>query len=151
MCWSCYSLGAAAITFGLPMLLYLFALTCNDVAGCPVPSLLHIRSLTWERLKAETEFETGMRAFFSWKVTGIAVAYYVWSLLLWRVLPAREVHGTKLVHHSRPLTYRFNGKHAQHYTIFFFILGLTKNSYDRVFGQSGHSSYLCCWDISHGR
>jgi delta14-sterol reductase len=107
-----YSLGAAAITFGLPLLLYIFAFACNDVAGCPIPSLLQPHSLSWEKVKGETGLLNATVAdFFSWEVTLVTLAYYSWDLLLWRILPAKQVYGTKLVHHGRPLSYRFNGNY----------------------------------------
>jgi delta14-sterol reductase len=107
-----YSLGAAAITFGLPLLLYIFAFACNDLAGCPIPPLLHPRSLSLEKVKADTGLlNARMANFFSWEVTLVTVAYYIWGLLLWRILPAKQVYGTKLVHHGRPLSYRFNGNY----------------------------------------
>ncbi|RAH62170.1 C-14 sterol reductase [Aspergillus piperis CBS 112811] len=102
-------LGATAITIGLPLLLTFFAFGCNDVSGCPVPSLLSPRTFTWEKWAAETGWpEGGIRALFDWKVTVAVLAYYVFVLLLWRLLPAQKVHGTKLVHHGRPLEYRMN-------------------------------------------
>ncbi|RAL02516.1 ERG4/ERG24 ergosterol biosynthesis protein [Aspergillus ibericus CBS 121593] len=102
-------LGAAAITFGLPVLLYFFAFSCNDISGCPVPSLLSPRTITWDTWAAETGWpDGGIWDLFDWKVIGIVLAYYIFSLLLWRVLPAQQVHGTKLVHHGRPLQYRMN-------------------------------------------
>ncbi|GAA83605.1 hypothetical protein ASPFODRAFT_55985 [Aspergillus luchuensis CBS 106.47] len=102
-------LGATAITIGLPLLLTFFAFGCNDVSGCPVPSLLSPRTFTWEKWAAETGWpEGGIWALFDWKVTVAVLAYYVFVLLLWRLLPAQKVHGTKLVHHGRPLEYRMN-------------------------------------------
>lgn len=102
--------GAAAITFGLPILLYIFAFGCNDVAGCPVPSILDPRSLSWEKLASETGWPEGdICDLFSWKATSVMVGYYSLSLILDRILPAEEVYGTKLVHHGRPLKYRLNG------------------------------------------
>ncbi|PYH99086.1 ERG4/ERG24 ergosterol biosynthesis protein [Aspergillus ellipticus CBS 707.79] len=102
-------LGAAAITFGLPVLLYFFAFNCNDVAGCPVPGLLSPKALTWENWTTQAGWpEGGIWDLFSWKVSSMVLAYYVLSLALWRILPAQEVHGTKLVHHGRPLKYRQN-------------------------------------------
>ncbi|KAI1491029.1 putative C-14 sterol reductase [Biscogniauxia mediterranea] len=101
--------GATAIVVGLPILLYFFAFACNDVSGCPVPSLLEPSSLTWEKLKLETGWpEGGLRDLGSWKVTGVVLLYYLVSLVLWRILPAHEVYGTKLPQHGRPLKYRFN-------------------------------------------
>ncbi|PYI26035.1 ERG4/ERG24 ergosterol biosynthesis protein [Aspergillus indologenus CBS 114.80] len=111
-------LGAAAITFGLPVLLYAFAFACNDVAGCPVPTLLQPRDFTWEKLKADNNLQSiSLSDFLSWKVTLVTVAYYVFGLFLWKILPAKEVHGTKLVHHDRPLQYRFNAFSASVVTL----------------------------------
>ncbi|PLB51187.1 putative C-14 sterol reductase [Aspergillus steynii IBT 23096] len=102
-------LGASAITFGLPVLLYIFAFACNDVSGCPAPSLLSPRTLSWEKLSAEIGWPPGgLRDLGSWEATGVVLAYYLFSLILWRVLPVHITHGTKLVHHGRPLEYRFN-------------------------------------------
>lgn len=102
-------MGAAAITVGLPILLYVFAFTCNDVTGCPVPSLLSPRTLSWGRLKSEIGWPLGgIWGLYSWEVTGVVLAYYLLSMFLWKILPAQEVRGTKLVQHDRPLTYRFN-------------------------------------------
>ncbi|KAI9044649.1 putative C-14 sterol reductase [Aspergillus affinis] len=102
-------LGASAITFGLPILLYFFAFACNDVSGCPAPSLLNPQTLSWEKVRAEIGWPAGgLRHLGSWQATGVVVVYYCFSLLLWRVLPAQITHGTKLAHHGRPLEYRFN-------------------------------------------
>ncbi|RAL16217.1 ERG4/ERG24 ergosterol biosynthesis protein [Aspergillus homomorphus CBS 101889] len=111
-------LGAAAITFGLPVLLYAFAFACNDVSGCPVPTLLQPRDLTWEKLKADAGLlNVSLSSFLSWKVTSVTVAYYVFGLFIWKILPAKEVHGTKLVHHDRSLLYRFNAFSASMVTL----------------------------------
>ncbi|GME42896.1 uncharacterized protein G4B84_004820 [Neofusicoccum parvum] len=99
--------GAAAITFGLPVLLYFFYFACNDVSGCPVPSLLGPRTLSWEAVRTEIGWP-GVRGLFSLEVTGVVLFYYLATLILWRVLPAQEAVGTKLVQHGRPLRYRFN-------------------------------------------
>lgn len=113
--YSCPSFGAAAITLGLPVLLYFFTFGCNDVTGCPVPSLLHPRTLSWENLRSEIGWpKGGVWDLASWEVTGVVLAYYIFSMILWRALPAQEVYGTKLVQHGRPLKYRLNGKHVHH-------------------------------------
>lgn len=104
------SLGAAGIVFGLPVLMNLLYFTCNDVTGCPVPALLEPKTLTWEKLKAQIPWpENGIWGFISWEVTGWVMAYYLLSLVLYRVLPAQETYGTKLRETGRPLKYRFNG------------------------------------------
>src|SRR3954454_6679241 len=48
-----HRLGAAGVTFGLPLVVYLSTFLCNDVSGCPAPALLHPESLTLEKLKAQ--------------------------------------------------------------------------------------------------
>ncbi|KAK1147061.1 erg24, C-14 sterol reductase [Aspergillus melleus] len=102
-------LGASAITLGLPVLLYFFAFACNDVSGCPAPSVLSPQTLSWAKLRAEIGWPAGgLRYLGSWEATGVVLGYYLFSLLLWRILPAQTTHGTKLVHHGRRLEYRFN-------------------------------------------
>ncbi|KAL4881733.1 ERG4/ERG24 ergosterol biosynthesis protein [Aspergillus karnatakaensis] len=84
-----------ALTFGLPILLYGFAFDCNDSTGCPA-------------FPPSEEFKEGLSGLFDFKVLVAVLAYYLLTLGLWRVLPAQEVHGTKLVHHDRALKYRLN-------------------------------------------
>lgn len=85
-------------------------LGCNDVSGCPAPALLDPRSLTWEKLRDQIPWpEDGIWGFCSWKASGWLAAYYLLSLFLYRVLPAKQVYGTKLRESGRPLEYRFNG------------------------------------------
>ncbi|KAE8152628.1 ergosterol biosynthesis ERG4/ERG24 [Aspergillus avenaceus] len=102
-------LGAAAITVGLPILLYFFAFACNDISGCPAPLLLDPRTLSWKVLRSQIGWtHNAIWHLVSWKVTGVVLAYYLLSLLLWKFLPSHNAHGTKLVHHGRPLEYSFN-------------------------------------------
>lgn len=76
-----------------------------------MPSVLDPRSLSWEKLASETGWpEGGIYDLFSWKATSVVIGYYSLSLILDRILPAKEVYGTKLVYHGRPLIYRLNGK-----------------------------------------
>lgn len=104
-----FSPGAAAISFGLPILLYIFTFGCNDVSGCPAPSLLNPSTLTVEKLKEEVGWPSeGILGFGSWKVTGWVLAYYLFSLILYRVLPGTEAEGVKLANGGR-LKYKFNG------------------------------------------
>ncbi|KAK7961911.1 ergosterol biosynthesis ERG4/ERG24 [Apiospora aurea] len=101
--------GAVAIACGLPLLLNALYFTCNDKTGCPAPILLNPRDLTWETLKSQIPWpQNGLWGFMSWEVTGWLLAYYLLSLVLFVVLPANEVLGTKLKQSGRPLKYRFN-------------------------------------------
>lgn len=104
--------GATAIVFGLPLLLNFLFLTCNDQTGCPAPALLSPRTLSWDKLKAQVPWpEEGLAGFANWETSAWVAAYYLLSLILYRVLPAQEVYGTKLRESGRPLKYRFNGRH----------------------------------------
>ncbi|KAI1384402.1 ERG4/ERG24 ergosterol biosynthesis protein [Hypoxylon trugodes] len=115
--------GTAAITFGLPVLLYLFTFACNDVSGCPAPSLLSPKTLSIEQLKAEVGWpEDGIWGLASWRVTGWTATYYLFSALLYRLLPATEVEGTELSGGGR-LKYRFNGFSSAIFTLVICLAG----------------------------
>lgn len=102
-------IGAAAIIFSLPILLNALFLACNDISGCPAPALLSPSSLTWDKLKPQIPWpENGIWGLASWSVTGWVLSYYLVSLVLFRILPAKEVLGTKLRESGKPLRYRFN-------------------------------------------
>lgn len=103
-----HSLGAFGVSFGLPIVCYLMTFLCNDIAGCPVPSVLHPSTLTLEKLKQEVGWPAeGIWGLASFKVTGAVLAYYLLSLLLWRILPGIEAVGTFLPAGGK-LTYKFN-------------------------------------------
>ncbi|KAI9736673.1 MAG: erg24, C-14 sterol reductase [Cirrosporium novae-zelandiae] len=100
--------GAFLISFGLPILCYVFAFACNDISGCPAPSLLHPSTLTLQKLKQETGWpENGLLGLGSLKTTGWVLAYYFLSLVLQAVLPGHEVEGVELRSGGR-LKYKFN-------------------------------------------
>jgi hypothetical protein len=102
--------GAAGVSFGLPILLYLFTFACNDISGCPAPSLLSPKTLSLDALKQEVGWPAdGIWGLGSWKASGWTLAYYLFSAVLYRVLPATEIEGTKLANGGR-LKYRFNGE-----------------------------------------
>ncbi|KAF5672630.1 delta14-sterol reductase [Fusarium circinatum] len=102
-------IGATGIVFGLPILMQLLYLGCNDVSGCPAPALLDPKTLSWQTFKEQTPWpKEGIRGFMSWEVTGWLLAYYFLSLVLYRALPAQEVYGTKLRESGKALKYRFN-------------------------------------------
>ncbi|KAL8717081.1 MAG: hypothetical protein Q9225_005648 [Loekoesia sp. 1 TL-2023] len=101
-------LGAFAASFGLPIVCYLAAFVCNDVSGCPVPSILHPRSLTLSKLKEEAGWpRDGFLGLASWKVTGFVLAYYFFSLVVQAALPGVVVQGAQLRSGGR-LEYKFN-------------------------------------------
>ena len=103
-------LGATAISFGLPTLLYLFAFACNDISGCPAPSLLRPKTLDLETLKQEVGWpDEGIWGLGSWEATGWTLAYYLFNAVLYAVLPATEAQGVELSS-GRRLKYRLNGE-----------------------------------------
>ncbi|KAI1092417.1 ERG4/ERG24 ergosterol biosynthesis protein [Rostrohypoxylon terebratum] len=115
--------GTAGITFGLPILCYVFTFTCNDVSGCPAPSLLSPKTLCIDQLKTEVGWpEDGFWGLASWEATGWTVAYYFFSALLYRILPATEVEGTQLSSGGN-LKYRFNAFNSAIFTLVICLAG----------------------------
>ncbi|KAM5351168.1 hypothetical protein ACJ41O_003891 [Fusarium nematophilum] len=109
--------GAFAISFLLPILVYIFHFACNDVSGCPAPSLLHPTTLSLDKLKQEVGWpEDGFAGLLSWKASAAAVGYVLLSLILYRVLPATEIEGTELRSGGR-LKYRFNTLYSSSVTL----------------------------------
>lgn len=103
-----HSPGAFGISFGLPILVYVFTFACNDISGCPAPSLLSPKTLSLDRLKVEVGWpKEGIAGLASWEATAAVLGYYLVNLILYRVLPATEVDGTVLASGGR-LKYRFN-------------------------------------------
>ncbi|KAI4946503.1 Delta(14)-sterol reductase [Alternaria rosae] len=98
--------GAFIISFGLPVLVYVFTFLCNDISGCPAPVLLHPYSFTLEQLKKEVGW-TGFSGLLNTQAFIGTLAYYFLSLFLYRFLPGQEVEGTELRSGGR-LKYRFN-------------------------------------------
>lgn len=107
--------GAAGIVFGLPILLYMFAFGCNDVSGCPAPSLLNLKTLSLDTLEVEVGWP-GIMGLASWKATGWTLAYYSFSVILYRVLPATETEGSVLTSGGR-LPYRLNAFASTMFTL----------------------------------
>ena len=103
------SFGAFALTFGLPVVVYLVALSCNDVSGCPSPSILHPTTLTLTKLRAETDWPSnGILGLFSLKAMVTTLGYYLVLLLMLRLLPGVECQGAELKTGGR-LWYKING------------------------------------------
>jgi hypothetical protein len=102
--------GAFVISFGLPIICYLMAFVCNDISGCPAPSLLHPTQFSLERLKEEAGWPAeGIWGLADFKTTGWVLAYYLLSLTLQRVLPGEIVEGTELRSGGKH-KYKFNSK-----------------------------------------
>lgn len=105
----CNRLGAFGIMFGLPILIYIFTFVCNDISGCPAPSLLNPSTLSLEQLKREVGWpEQGVTALYDTNVTLWTLSYYAFSLFLQVFLPGQEADGVVLACGGR-LKYKFNG------------------------------------------
>lgn len=101
--------GAFAIVFGLPLLVYTFTFVCNDVTGCPAPSLLSPSTLTLDQLKREVGWpKEGIVGLYDTQVTLWTLSYYTFSLFLQVFLPGQERDGVPLACNGR-LKYKFNG------------------------------------------
>jgi Delta14-sterol reductase len=85
------------ITFGLPVLVLASTMLCNDISGCPAPALLDLKTLTLDKLRAETPWPaSGFLGLFDVEVIGWTVAYHGLLLVLQLLLPGTELEGTKL-------------------------------------------------------
>jgi delta14-sterol reductase len=103
-----FSPGAFVISFGLPLLCYAFVFLCNDVSGCPAPSLLHPSTLTMDQLKKEVGW-TGFSGLVNINAILGTLAFYLLSLALYAFLPATVLPGSELRSGGK-LNYRLNGK-----------------------------------------
>ncbi|KAI5307485.1 erg24, C-14 sterol reductase, partial [Ascosphaera atra] len=100
--------GAIFIIFILPLVVYSLAFFCNDVSGCPVPSLLSPRSLTLRQLKQEIGWpETGLSGLYDKDVTLKVLGYYLVLLILQVFLPGTTVEGVQLASGGK-LKYKLN-------------------------------------------
>ncbi|KAM7201131.1 delta(14)-sterol reductase [Rhypophila sp. PSN 637] len=110
-------IGAAGIVFGLPVLLNVMYFACNDITGCPAPSLLHPESLDLEVLKREVGWpDNGLCGFFSWDAMGWTLGYYLFNAILHRVLPGTEMEGVVLANGGR-LKYKLNSFSSSLFTL----------------------------------
>lgn len=100
-------IGATLISFGLPVACYAFAFLCNNVSGCPPPSLVNGSSFSLEKLKQETGWP-GFSGLINTEAVVGTLGYYLFSLILNAVLPAQEVEGVELRNGAGRLKYRFN-------------------------------------------
>ncbi|GFF60110.1 C-14 sterol reductase [Aspergillus udagawae] len=101
-------LGALVFIFGLSTLIYSLTFLCNDVSGCPAPSLLNPATLSLDKLKKEVGWpQEGLKTFFDIRVTLWVLSYYLLSLVLYVSLPGEVVEGTELACKGR-LRYKFN-------------------------------------------
>ncbi len=99
-----------ALTVLLPLICYATTFLCNDVSGCPIPSLLHPSTFSWKQLKQDAGWpEGGLSSLTDLRVVGAVLGYYGLSLLMQVGLAGQEVEGVELRSGGR-LKYKFNGE-----------------------------------------
>lgn len=108
-------IGVGILTVLLPPLVYAFNLLCNDVSGCPAPSLLHPSTLTLDALKKDIGWH-GWPTIFNTNALLAAVGWIGWDLLCHTILPAQQVEGSELQSGGR-LRYRFNAFYTAVFTL----------------------------------
>lgn len=115
--------GGFLISFGLPLLCWAITFACNDISGCPAPSLLHPSTLNLETLKREVGWPAnGIWGLCSWRVMGWTLAYYLFSAVLHRVLPGTEAEGTVMANGGR-LKYKCNTFSSNVFTLVLCLAG----------------------------
>lgn len=85
---------------------YVFAFLCNDISGCPAPSLLSPSTFTLAKFKEEVGWQ-GFSGLLSTEAALGTAAWYLLSLTLYTFLPAETPEGVQLDSGGR-LRYRFN-------------------------------------------
>lgn len=87
----------------------MFAFVCNDVSGCPAPSLLRPSALSLDQLKREVGWpKEGIVGLYDTEVTLWTLSYYAFSLFLQVFLPGQVAEGVELACGGK-LKYKFNG------------------------------------------
>ncbi|KAI9803731.1 MAG: erg24, C-14 sterol reductase [Piccolia ochrophora] len=101
-------LGVTLMTTALPLVCYASLFLCNDISGCPVPSVLHPKSSTLQKLKLEVAWPTnGVFGLVNVQATAWMFAFYFVSLVFQRLLPGKEVDGVELKSGGK-MRYKFN-------------------------------------------
>ncbi|KAH0541339.1 hypothetical protein FGG08_004177 [Glutinoglossum americanum] len=135
-------IGAAGITLGLPLACFLATFVCNDISGCPVPSVLHPSTLTLEKLKQEVGWpENGIWGLASYEVTGWLLGYYLLSLILQGILSGDEIEGVALRSGGR-LKYKFNAFFSATLTVAIAVAGTVAQGPDFVLWTFIWDNYL---------
>ncbi|KAF2878207.1 ergosterol biosynthesis ERG4/ERG24 [Massariosphaeria phaeospora] len=98
--------GVTILSFGLPPLVYVLTFLCNDISGCPAPSLLPSSNFSWGQLKKEVGWP-GFSGLINTQAVLGTLGYYLLLLTLYAFLPAETPEGTELKTGGR-LKYRFN-------------------------------------------
>ena len=95
------------MSIALPITCYAFAFGCNEISGCPAPSLLYPKEIKLEKLKHEVGWP-GILGLLNREAVLVGASIYVYSLLSLALLPAHKVEGVTLSSGGK-LSYTLNG------------------------------------------
>lgn len=96
------------MTVLLPLACYLTTFLCNDISGCPIPTILHPSTFTWQKFQAEAGWpKDGIYGLTNLTAFTWVLGYYALSVLMQVGLPGEEKEGVELQSGGR-LRYKFN-------------------------------------------
>ncbi|GMK57223.1 hypothetical protein CspeluHIS016_0400570 [Cutaneotrichosporon spelunceum] len=93
--------GTFILTFATPIVAYALFYGCNEVTGCSVPPTRNF--LEWVG-----DWPSSAGALWEWKAAGVYLAWYMWTVLCWNILPGEWIEGTLLRDGTRK-KYKMNG------------------------------------------
>ncbi|BEJ11975.1 hypothetical protein CspHIS471_0204350 [Cutaneotrichosporon sp. HIS471] len=93
--------GGFVLTFVTPIVGYGLFYGCNEVTGCSVPPTRNF--LQWIG-----DWPSSAGALWEWKAAGVYLAWYMWTVLCWNILPGEWIEGTLLRDGTRK-KYKMNG------------------------------------------
>lgn len=96
------------MSIGLPACAYFMLLACNDISGCPAPSLLHPSTFTLDKFARDINWR-GPSTIFKWEAMLATVGYHLLIVLLHGIMPYTEAYGLELQKGGR-IKYRMNSK-----------------------------------------
>ncbi|ORY32541.1 ergosterol biosynthesis ERG4/ERG24 [Naematelia encephala] len=97
-------IGTGIVTFLAPAFAYILFYTCNEATGCPPTS-----SAAWSRLGSLLgDWPTARGQLWDWKAAGVYLAWYLFCVAAWAILPGQWVEGNLLRNGTRN-KYKENG------------------------------------------
>ncbi|RSH81588.1 erg24, C-14 sterol reductase [Saitozyma podzolica] len=108
-------IGTLAVTIFTPAITWALWFTCNETTGCP-PST----RAGWQAVAENIlDWPSSAGKWWDWKAAGVLMAFYLYLVICWAVLPGDKVQGN-LLRDGTKKTYTMNG----FYTLLL-TLGLT--------------------------
>lgn len=100
-------IGTLAVTIFTPAITWALWFTCNETTGCP-PSTRAGWQAVAENL---VDWPSSAGKWWDWKAAGVFMAFYLYLVLCWAVLPGDKVQGN-LLRDGTKKTYTMNGEHG---------------------------------------